>query len=124
MPNTMGMVEVAALAATAELLSVATSTATCPRTNSDASSGSRSSRPCAWRYSMVKFRPATKPASSSDLRKGSRSGVSESAERPLTYPMTGVAVCACAANGPASAPPPTRPRNCRRFMPASRLRRT
>src|SRR5262249_41562284 len=54
--NTMGIVAVAAFAAEAEGLSVATSIATCRRTSSAARTGKRSSWPSAKRYSIAMFR--------------------------------------------------------------------
>ena len=61
--NTMGIVAVAAFAAEAEGLSVATSIVTCRRTSSAASAGKRSSRPSAKRYSIATLRPTAKPNS-------------------------------------------------------------
>src|SRR5262249_22990683 len=59
--NTMGIVAVAAFAAKAEGLSVATSIATCRRTSSAARTGKRSSWPSAKRYSIAMFRSTAKP---------------------------------------------------------------
>ena len=62
--NTMGIVAVAALAANATgLPPVAAMTATCRRTNSAASAGSRSYCPSAQRCSIARFWPSIKPAS-------------------------------------------------------------
>src|SRR5262249_10111524 len=58
-----GIVVVAALAANAGgTPPIAAITATCRRTNSVASAGSRSIRSSAQRYSMTTFSPSTKPA--------------------------------------------------------------
>jgi len=56
----VGIVVVAALAANAEEMPpVAAITATCRRTNSAASAGSRSTSPSAQRYSTAVFTPST-----------------------------------------------------------------
>src|SRR5215831_8289525 len=55
--NTMGIVVVPALAANAEAKFPAAITATCRRTSSAASAGSRSNCPSAERYSSPRFRP-------------------------------------------------------------------
>jgi hypothetical protein len=68
--KTMGIVAVAALAAKAEGQAVAISIVTCSRTSSAASTGNRSSRPSAKRYSMATLRPAAKPDSSNAFRNG------------------------------------------------------
>jgi hypothetical protein len=83
MVNTMGIVVVAALAAKAEGLSVATSITTCRRTSSAASAGKRSSWPSAKRYSIATLRPAVKPDSSNAFRNGMRIGASASCDRAL-----------------------------------------
>ena len=59
--NTIGMVEVAALAASAAGGALATITVTGRRTNSDASAGIRSYRPSAQRYSIATFRLSMEP---------------------------------------------------------------
>jgi len=71
--KTMGIVMVAALAAKAEgVPPVAAMTATCRRTNSAASAGSRSYWTSAQRYSIARFSPSTKPASFSPWRNARR----------------------------------------------------
>src|SRR5215831_12695816 len=70
MTNTIGIVEVAALAASGEgSPPPATSTFTCWRTRSAAIVASRSYWPAAQRYSILTLRPSTKPACSRPLRK-------------------------------------------------------
>ena len=67
--NTIGMVEVAALAASAAGGALATITVTGRRTNSDASAGIRSYRPSAQRYSIATFRLSMNPISLRPRRK-------------------------------------------------------
>ena len=61
--KTIVIVPVAALATSAEGVSIATMTATCRRTRSTASAGSRSVWFSAQRYSIVTLSPSTKPVS-------------------------------------------------------------
>ena len=104
--KTSGIAEVAAFAADAAYLSVATRIDTCRRTKSAASSFSRSFRPSEKRYSTKTFCSTTKPASANPLKNGVRIAASVAADRLLKYPITGVLVfCASAANGHAIAPP-------------------
>src|SRR5437870_7444047 len=56
---TTGIVSVAFLAALAAGVPLVTSRSTLRRTSSEASSGNRSARPSADRYSMIRFRPST-----------------------------------------------------------------
>src|SRR5262249_52507098 len=78
-----GKCAVAALAAKADGLSVATSIVTGRRTSSAASAGKRSSWPSAKRYSIATLRPSVKPDASNAFRNGTRIGASASGDRPL-----------------------------------------
>ena len=102
--KTIGMLEVAALAASAPaVLSSTTITATCRRTRSAANSGIRSSRPPAQRNSIATLRPSTYPVSLKPLRNASRRLTLFSAELPPINPITGTAgCCARAASGQAA----------------------
>mgnify|MGYP003694136735 CR=1 FL=1 len=62
MPDiTMGIVDVARLAATAATVAIATITSTLSATSSAASVGSNSGRSLANRYSLIRFLPSTQP---------------------------------------------------------------
>ena len=114
--NTMGMVVVAAFAATAEVLSVATSIATSRRTSSVARATNRSSWPLEKRYSIATLRPSAKPNSSRAFKNGTRIGASVSGERPLKYPITGIAVCCARAARGSESVLAASAMNSRRFM--------
>src|SRR5262245_46398676 len=73
MANTIGMVVVAVLAASAAGVPlIAAITVTCCRTNSAASTGSLSYWASAKRYSIFTLRPSAKPASSRPRANGDR----------------------------------------------------
>src|SRR5262245_15995028 len=116
--NTIGIIEVACFAATADASPpVATSTFTRRCTNSAASAGSRPYSPRAQRYSMVTFWPSKKPASPRPLRNACNTGPVSSGERALINPITGLAAC-CARteNGHATAVQPKSVTNSRRLI--------
>jgi hypothetical protein len=104
--NTIGMVAVAALAASvAGWLETATTTATRRRTRSAVNSGNRSFCPPAQRYSIVTFRPSTKPAWLRPVRNPARRLAFCSSVPECRNPITGVAsCCARAATGHTAAP--------------------
>src|SRR5262249_41349306 len=115
--NTIGIVEVACFAATAEGgPPVATSTFTRRCTNSAANAGSRSYSPRAQRYSMVTFWPSKKPASPRPLRNACNTGPVSSGERALKNPISGFDDCARAENGQAAVAPPSNLMNSRRLI--------
>src|SRR6516162_4725179 len=117
MRKTIGIVEVAALAASAEgSPPVVAKIATGRRANSAAIAGSRSYWPIAQRYSIITFWPSTKPPSPRPRRNAATKSALSSPDRALRYPITGIAgCCACAAIGQAAAPPNS-VMNSRRFM--------
>src|SRR5438128_7482533 len=93
-PKTIGMLEVAALAATAPAVLTGTAiTATCRRTRSAANSGIRSSPPPAQRNSIATLRPSTYPVSLKPLRNASRCLTLTCAEVEPRKPITGIAGC-------------------------------
>ena len=118
--KTIGMVLVAALAATAAgVLDNVAISETCRRIRSAVSSGSLSFCPEAQRNSIATFRPSTKPAVSKPLRSEATRLTFCSADPECRNPMTGIpAGCACAASGHAAAAPPRSPMNSRRFIPS------
>src|SRR5262249_54329529 len=94
MMNAIGIVEVAALAASAaDSPPVVTRTLTGLRTRSEASPASRSCSPSAQRYSIVAFWPSTKPASRRPRRNASTKCQVSSGDLALRYPITGVCGC-------------------------------
>ena len=100
------IVVVAALAAIAEARPPGvTTTATCRRTKSAASSGSRSVRFSAQRYSIAAFCPSAKPVSFRPWRNPRRRPANASGDLGSRNPITGIACCAHAASGRAVAPP-------------------
>jgi hypothetical protein len=118
--KTIGMVEVAAFAASRAGVVVATITVTNWRTRSAASAGNRSYSPRAQRYSIATFRLSTKPASSSPWRNARKRSANSPGDSPLRNPITGIfRCCARAASGHAAVEPPSRARNSRLRMPAS-----
>jgi len=121
--KTMGIVVVAALAAKAERgPPVAAMTATCRRTNSAASAGSRSYWPSAQRYSFATFSPSTKPASFRPWRNTRRRPAVMSGDLGSRNPITGIGgCCARAASGQAAALPMSE-MNARRFIRSPRRR--
>ena len=119
--NTIGIADVAALAATpAGSPPVATRTATRRSTSSAANAGRRSYSPAAQRYSIAMFCPSTYPLSARPLRKpATRCAVSPS-DRLLRNPITGIGGCwVRAASGQTNAVPPRMVMNSRRLMSAS-----
>src|SRR5215470_5309020 len=103
--KTIGVVVVAALAASAEGVVVATMTATWRRTRSAVKAGSRSFRPSAQRYSIVTFWPSVKPATFRPRRNARNRSAYRSGVSLPTKPTTGVAGCARGASGNAVAAP-------------------
>ena len=103
--KTMGVVAVAALAAKAELLPPTAAIATAPRrTRSAASSGSRSFRASAQRYSSATLRPAT--ISLKPWRNAAASPADSSCDLPLRNPTSGSGGCwALVASGHAAVAP-------------------
>src|SRR5215470_4499555 len=98
---------------------VAAMTATCRRTNSATSAGSRSYWPSAQRYSIATFSPSTKPASFRPWRNARSRSEIASGDLGSRYPITGIAACcALAASGHAATAPPSSVMNSRRFMGA------
>jgi hypothetical protein len=101
--KTIGMLEVAVLAASAPaVLAGAAITATLRWTRSAANSGIRSSRPPAQRNSIATFRPSTYPVSLKPLRNASRRLAPTCAELPPRNPITGIAGCCARAERPRS----------------------
>ena len=94
--NTVGTVEVAALASNAGALPDVAITATRRRTRSAASAGKRSIWSSAQRYSIATFSPSVYPASCSPRRKARRRSAFWPGDWPLRNPMTGWC-CACRA---------------------------
>jgi len=115
--KTIGMVAVAAFAATAAaVLPGVAINATLRRIRSAAIAGSSSFLPEAQRYSMATFWPSIKPASASPLRKAATRLAFSSGDPACRNPITGTAgCCARAASGHAAAAP-NRVMNWRRFM--------
>src|SRR6516162_3508940 len=112
----IGSVCVAALAATAAPLPDAAIALTCRRTRSAASSGNRSSRSPAKRYSIATFCPSTFPVSARPRRNASKRCPPDPSSRGLRNPITGiVGCCARATTGHAAAAPPSSVMNSRRF---------
>src|SRR5262249_1448372 len=124
MEKTIGIVEVAALAASAaESPPVATRMATERPASSAASAGSRSTWPSAHLYSIATFWPSTYPLSTKPRRNAATRCVVSSGDRALRYPITGIAgCCARAASGHAAAAPPRAKINARRFIQSPRRR--
>src|SRR5262245_39777614 len=105
--KTIGMVEVDALAASADgVPPAAKRRATRNPTSSAASAGNRSYRPSAQRKAIRRFSPSTNPASRRPSRNALTTLWDSLGERPLRNPMTEIAACcARAARGHAAAPP-------------------
>src|SRR5262249_48371069 len=107
-PNTIGIVEVAALAASeAGLLPGVAITATRRRTRSAMSDGKRSYWPSSQWYSTITFWPSTVPVSLRPMRNAAPKRAESLGDRALRKPTIGTAVCcwARAASGHADAPP-------------------
>src|SRR6516225_9636471 len=118
--NTIGIVVVAALAASAEVSPpLVTMTATRRVTKSSARAGRRSYWPSPQRNAIATFLPSMYPASFRPSRNAASMGTSLSGDRALKYPISGIpGCCARPANGHKTAAPPTRPINSRRLMGA------
>src|SRR5215467_3591193 len=116
-PNTIGIVVVAAFAASAAgVLAEVTITLTRRRIRSSTSSGNRWYWPSAQRYSIDTFWPSTKPDSLRPRRNAVNQWGCSPANVTLRNPITGIAACcARAASGHAAAAPPTSVMNSRRF---------
>src|SRR5829696_6503469 len=109
--NTIGIVEVAAFAASGEgTLPRATIAATCLWTKSDANAWRRSYRPSAQRYSIATFSCSKKPSSLRPCLKAANISWLSPKDLELRTPMRGTAVCcACVADGHATAASPAMP---------------
>jgi hypothetical protein len=117
--NTIGMTDVARLAAKIVGVPDVTMISTLSRTNSAAISAKRSLRPSPQRYSIARLRPSIQPSSRSRWTKGAAHSLA--AERVLwpKNPMVGsfFGCCALAASGHATVAPPSSATNSRRPMP-------
>ena len=103
----IGIVVVAAFAASTAGVVVATITVTRRRTRSSANPGSRSFRPSAQRYSIATFLPSTKLASFKPWRNARNRSTYRSGNSLPRKPITGIACCARAASGHVMAEPAT-----------------
>src|SRR6516165_4613979 len=115
--KTIGMVAVAALAASAGgVPPTAAITATLRETRSASSIGNRPYSPSAQRYSNATLRPSTKPVSRKPWWNARKRPAYKSSDSLPRNPITGKAGgCARAANGQAAAPP-SPAMNSRRLM--------
>src|SRR5262245_13928535 len=115
----MGIVAVAALAVDVTAMPpLVAITATCRRTRSAASAGSRSNWFSAQRYTIATFSPSTYPVSFRPWRNARNRSVNASGDLLSRNPITGIAgCCPRAGSGHAAAAPPSRVMNSRRFMP-------
>ena len=93
---TMGIVEVASLAARVAAGPAVTMMSTLRRTSSAASAGRRSSLPSADRLSMTMFFPSTYPSSRRPWRNASVRAVLAEGEPGLRRPIRGIFVGCCA----------------------------
>ncbi len=93
---TMGIVEVASLAARVAVGPAVTMTSTLRRTSSAASAGRRSSFPSADRHSMTMFFPSTYPSSRRPCRNASMRAELAEREAPVRYPIRGIFAGCCA----------------------------
>src|SRR5215471_21855489 len=114
--NTIGIVEVAFLAACAAGGPPAMSTAALRLIRSPISSGSRLYWPSAQRRSISTFLPSTKPLSSRPRRYAAAVATWACAELLLTNPTTGIADCCADAAKGQVAVPPSRVINSRRLI--------
>jgi hypothetical protein len=121
---TMGIVEVAFLAAEAPGLDPVTITSTFARTSSSASWGRRSRLPSAKRSSNATFWPSIQPSSLRPCRNSASMGASVATERGDKRPIraTLFGCCARAASGHATAAPPRSVMKSRRFIQSPRRR--
>ena len=121
--NTMGMTEVARMAAATPFPPV-TMTSTFRRTNSVAISAIRSLRPSAQRTSIARLRPSTQPSSRNRCTKAAtqrRQAAGVVVPRnPIVDTLAGC--WACARSGHAAAAPPMSVMNSRRFIQSPRRR--
>src|SRR5262245_34224679 len=114
--KTMGIVCVAAFAASAVGLPLSVAiTVTCRWIRSATKASRRSQRYSAQRYSMATFCLSTNPSSPSPRRKAAATHSESFADLPLRTPITGIACCARAASGHAAAAPAMSDMNSRRF---------
>ena len=118
--KTIGIVVVAALAASADGVVRRRSRPPAGGSRSATSAGNRSGRSSAQRNSIATFRPSTKPASFRPWRNAVMSAASAS-DALRRNPTTGIAgCCARAANGHATVPPPSSAMNSRRLIRSPR----
>ena len=111
---TIGMTDVACLAATTASVADVTMTSTLRRTNSAAISAKRSLRPSAQRYSIVMVRPSIQPSSRRRCTKAVTHWPWDEGVPATRNPMVGsLAGCCCAraASGHAAAAPPSVAKN-------------
>src|SRR5262245_54712872 len=114
-PKTIGIVAVAALAASVGTLPVVAITATCRCKRSASNFGKRSCWPSSQWYSTVTFWPSMVPVSLRPLRNAATYGALPSPDPSRINPTTGSAgCCARAPSGHATAAPPTVNMNSRR----------
>jgi len=104
-PKTIGMTDVACLAATIASVADVTMTSTLSRTNSVAISAKRSGRPSAQRYSIVMVRPSIQPSSRRRCTKAATHWPWDVGVPATRNPIvgSGPACCAFAASGHAAA---------------------
>src|SRR5262245_10497243 len=116
--KTIGITDVACLAASGGRVLCVTITSTLSRTNSAAISANRSLRPSAQRYSIVRLRPSLQPNSRNRWTKAAVHSLCAAAVPEPSKPMSaGLLRCACAASGHTAAAPPSSATNPRRPMP-------
>src|SRR5205823_4485158 len=116
--KTIGIVAVAALAASGPGVPPVAMIATRRRTRSAANAGKRLSWPSAQRYSTATFWPSTNPSCLRPSRNASSMSAKPSGDWAFRNPTTGIppGCCALAASGHAVAAPPRRVRNSRRCI--------
>jgi hypothetical protein len=116
--NTIGIVVVAAFAASTGAVEFATKmTATWLLTRSSASDGSFGNRKFAERTSIATFWPTRNPASARPCWKAAKAPANASGLLTWRNPITGIfGCCALAASGHAAAAPPRRVMKSRRCM--------
>ncbi len=116
--KTIGMTDVACMAATITAVADVTMTSTLRRTNSAAISAARSERPSAQRYSIAIVRPSIQPSSRNRCTKAATHWPWDEGVPATRNPMVGslAACCARAASGHVAAAPPSVAKNFRRPM--------
>src|SRR5262249_27991694 len=120
--KTIGITDVACLAASGGRVLCVTITSTLSRTNSAAISANRSLRPSAQRYSIVRLRPSLQPNSRNRWTKAAVHSLCAAAVPEPSKPMSvGLLRCARAASGQAAAPPSSLMKS-RRFTRSARRR--